>query len=201
MSQAPADLIEIRGPSALGGGWRRARDLLYLMAAAEFRRTYLGTALGYLWSLARPLMLFAVLLVVFTQAFDLGERVEQCELLGRQLDLLPRQPDRTGARIDGELPHAEQPLPAPPLRAPEHRPHPPEQLRVQKRLADVIVSPAREAPHAIRLGHPAGEHEQPGTDVHADAEDGEVERAQAAAQPMPGILRVAEGLLNGFGAE
>ena len=81
MSQAPADLIEIRGPSALGGGWRRARDLLYLMAAAEFRRSYLGTALGYLWSLARPLMLFAVLLVVFTQAFDLGERVEQYPVL------------------------------------------------------------------------------------------------------------------------
>jgi ABC-2 type transport system permease protein len=81
VSQAPADLIEIRGPSALGGGWRRARDLLYLMAAAEFRRSYLGTALGYLWSLARPLLLFAVLLVVFTQAFDLGERVEQYPVL------------------------------------------------------------------------------------------------------------------------
>jgi ABC-2 type transport system permease protein len=81
VSQAPADLIEIRGPSALGGGWRRARDLLYLMAAAEFRRSYLGTALGYVWSLARPLLLFAVLLLVFTQAFDLGERVEQYPVL------------------------------------------------------------------------------------------------------------------------
>jgi ABC-2 type transport system permease protein len=79
MSQAP--LVEIGGPSALGGGWRRARDLLYLIAVAEFRRSYLGTALGYLWSLARPLMLFAVLLVVFTQAFDLGERVQQYPVL------------------------------------------------------------------------------------------------------------------------
>ena len=81
MSQAPLELVEIRGPSALGGGWRRARDLLYLIAVGEFRRSYLGTALGYLWSFFRPLMLFAVLLVVFTQAFDLGERVQQYPLL------------------------------------------------------------------------------------------------------------------------
>ena len=77
MSEAPVELVEIRGPSALGGGWRRTCDLLYLIAVTEFRRTYLGTALGYLWSFARPLMLFGVLLLVFTKAFDLGERVQQ----------------------------------------------------------------------------------------------------------------------------
>ena len=81
MSRAPLELVEIRGPSALGGGWRRARDLLYLIAVGEFRRSYLGTVLGYLWSFARPLMLFGVLLLVFTQAFDLGERVQQYPLL------------------------------------------------------------------------------------------------------------------------
>jgi ABC-2 type transport system permease protein len=72
---AAAELREVRGPSALGGGWRRSLELLYLIAVTDFKRNYLGTALGYLWSLARPLMLFAVLLVVFTQAFDLGDRV------------------------------------------------------------------------------------------------------------------------------
>ena len=71
----------MRGPSALGGGNRRAFDLLYLIAITEFRRSYLGTALGYLWSLARPLMLFGVLLVVFTQAFDLGDRVQSYPVL------------------------------------------------------------------------------------------------------------------------
>ncbi len=81
MSDAPLELREVRGPSALGGGRRRALDLLYLFAANEFRRSYLGTALGYLWSLARPLLLFAVLLVVFTEAFDLGERVKQYPVL------------------------------------------------------------------------------------------------------------------------
>jgi ABC-2 type transport system permease protein len=81
MSVSSPELRDVRGPSALGGGWRRARDLLYLIAVNEFRRTYLGTALGYLWSIARPLMLFGVLLIVFTQAFDLGERVTQYPVL------------------------------------------------------------------------------------------------------------------------
>jgi ABC-2 type transport system permease protein len=75
------ELREVRGPSALGGGWRRSLDLLYLIAVTEFKRSYLGTALGYLWSLTRPLMLYGVLLVVFTQAFDLGDRVTHYPVL------------------------------------------------------------------------------------------------------------------------
>jgi ABC-2 type transport system permease protein len=75
VSDEALELRDVRGPSALGGGRRRAFDLLYLMALTEFRRTYLGTALGYLWSLGRPLLLFGVLLAVFTQAFNLGDRV------------------------------------------------------------------------------------------------------------------------------
>jgi ABC-2 type transport system permease protein len=81
MSDASLPLRDVRGPSALGGGRRRALDLLYLIAVTEFRRTYLGTALGYLWSLGRPLMLFGVLLTVFTQAFDLGDRVTNYPML------------------------------------------------------------------------------------------------------------------------
>jgi ABC-2 type transport system permease protein len=75
VSDAAVELRDVRGPSALGGGSRRALELLYLIAVTEFRRSYFGTALGYLWTLARPLLLFAVLLAVFTQAFDLGDRV------------------------------------------------------------------------------------------------------------------------------
>ena len=75
------ELRDVRGPSALGGGWRRSLDLLLLIAINEFRRSYLGTALGYLWSIARPLLLFAVLLTVFTQAFNLGDRVRHYPVL------------------------------------------------------------------------------------------------------------------------
>ena len=81
MSQDALELREVRGPSALGGGWRRSLDLLYLIAVTEFKKTYFGTALGYLWSLARPLMLFGVLLAVFTQVFRLGSLVPHYEVL------------------------------------------------------------------------------------------------------------------------
>jgi ABC-2 type transport system permease protein len=72
-----AELREVQGPSALGGGWRRFFDLLKLISVTEFKRVYFGTVLGYLWSLIRPLMLFGVLLLVFTQVFRVGsEKVE-----------------------------------------------------------------------------------------------------------------------------
>lgn len=60
-------LRDVPGPSALGGGWRRSLELLYLIAITDFKKTYFGTVLGYLWSLARPLLLFAVLVTVFTK--------------------------------------------------------------------------------------------------------------------------------------
>jgi ABC-2 type transport system permease protein len=65
-------LREVRGPAALGGGPRRFFDLLWLISATEFKRVYFGTVLGYLWSLIRPLMLFGVLLFVFTKVFHIG---------------------------------------------------------------------------------------------------------------------------------
>ncbi len=42
------------------------------MSVTEFKRVYFGTVLGYLWSLIRPLMLFGVLLFVFTKVFKVG---------------------------------------------------------------------------------------------------------------------------------
>jgi ABC-2 type transport system permease protein len=81
MSEAPLELRDVRGPSALGGGWRRSLDLLYLIAVTEFKRAYFGTVLGYLWSFARPLMLFGVLLAVFTQVFRLGSQVPHYPVL------------------------------------------------------------------------------------------------------------------------
>ena len=79
MSQV--ELRDVEGPSALGGGWRRSLELLYLIAAFDFKRHYLGTALGYVWSIARPLMLFGVLLAVFTQVFRLGSEVPHYPVL------------------------------------------------------------------------------------------------------------------------
>ncbi|HKB51569.1 MAG TPA: ABC transporter permease [Solirubrobacterales bacterium] len=79
MSVSPLEttplLREVRGPSALGGGRRRFFDLLWLMSVTEFKRVYFGTVLGYLWSLIRPLILFGVLLFVFTQVFRVGHNL------------------------------------------------------------------------------------------------------------------------------
>jgi ABC-2 type transport system permease protein len=81
MIDAAAELREIPGPRALGGGRRRALELLYLIALTDFKRTYFGTVFGYVWSLARPLMLFGVLLAVFTQVFRIGSDVPHYPVL------------------------------------------------------------------------------------------------------------------------
>jgi ABC-2 type transport system permease protein len=75
MTNAEATTMrEVRGPSALGGGLRRFLDLLWLISVTEFKRVYFGTVLGYLWSLIRPLMLFGVLLFVFSNVFKVGSK-------------------------------------------------------------------------------------------------------------------------------
>lgn len=78
---ADPQLKSVSGPSALGGGWARFLDLLLLIAVNDFKKTYFGTALGYVWSLARPLMLFAVLLFVFTRIFRVGNDVAHYPVL------------------------------------------------------------------------------------------------------------------------
>ena len=77
MSAEPAnlELREVPGPSAIGGGRHRFFELLWLMSVTEFKKTFFGTVLGYVWSLMRPLLLFAVLLLVFTQIFKVGSQV------------------------------------------------------------------------------------------------------------------------------
>lgn len=74
--QPRAELQEIAGPTAAGGGLRRFLDLLWLVSSTEFRLGYHGTVLGFAWSFLRPLMLFAVLLLVFTQIFKFGDDVK-----------------------------------------------------------------------------------------------------------------------------
>lgn len=70
------ELQPVPGPSAVAGGARRFFNLLWVMAVTEFKLTFHGTSLGYLWSLARPLLMFGVLLAVFTQVFRFGDDVK-----------------------------------------------------------------------------------------------------------------------------
>lgn len=80
-SEETIELRDVPGPSALGGGARRFFDLLWLMSLNEFKKTFYGTLLGYVWSLMRPLLLFAVLLVVFTRIIKLGGGIEYYPVL------------------------------------------------------------------------------------------------------------------------
>ena len=72
MSVHPAMGRPIRGPSALDGDLRRFANLTRTLAVSDFRLRFFGSALGYFWQLMRPLLLFGVLYVVFTQAIKLG---------------------------------------------------------------------------------------------------------------------------------
>jgi ABC-2 type transport system permease protein len=65
----------VTGPSAFADGPRRFVTLAWTMAVLEFKLRFFGSVLGYLWQLMRPLMLFGVLYLVFTQAFPLGRSV------------------------------------------------------------------------------------------------------------------------------
>jgi ABC-2 type transport system permease protein len=59
------ELRRIHGPSAIGGGARRFANLTWLVAITDFKLTYFGSVLGYLWSFMQPLLFFGVLYLVF----------------------------------------------------------------------------------------------------------------------------------------
>jgi ABC-2 type transport system permease protein len=73
---AAPELRPVPGPSPIAGGARRFFTLLWVMAVTEFKLTFHGTSLGYAWSLIRPLLMFGVLLAVFTQVFRFGDSVQ-----------------------------------------------------------------------------------------------------------------------------
>ena len=63
------------GPTAFGEDVRRLWNLTFTLAANDFKLRFFGSALGYLWSLMRPLLLFGVLYVVFTEIVRFGSGV------------------------------------------------------------------------------------------------------------------------------
>ena len=63
----------MHGPAAFEGGARRFIELTLTLARTEFKLRYYGSALGYLWSLVRPILFFGVLYVFFTQILHVGK--------------------------------------------------------------------------------------------------------------------------------
>jgi ABC-2 type transport system permease protein len=63
----------IRGPRALSDSWARFWHLTYNIARSEFKLKFFGSALGYLWQVMRPLLLFSVLYVFFVVIGHVGK--------------------------------------------------------------------------------------------------------------------------------
>lgn len=55
---------------------RRIWGLTTTLAVSEFKARYFGSVFGYLWTLAKPLMLFGVLYVAFTHFIRFGGGIE-----------------------------------------------------------------------------------------------------------------------------
>src|SRR5215213_4327847 len=73
--EMPAEMRIVQGPSALGDDPRRFVALTRTLTLTDFKLKFYGSALGYLWQLIRPLMLFGVLYVVFTHFVKFGAGV------------------------------------------------------------------------------------------------------------------------------
>ena len=103
------------------GDLGRLTVLTWTLAVAQFKQRYLDSALSYLWGVARPLALFGVLYVVFTQLGRFDEGVEHYHLyLLTSLVLWTYFVQATSAAV-GALPHRGSLLrkvPAPPAAIP-----------------------------------------------------------------------------------
>jgi ABC-2 type transport system permease protein len=67
-----AELHDVQGPSAFGGDPSRFRDLLWMISATEFRARYANTALGYVWTILRPLIYFGVIFLIMRHVLNIG---------------------------------------------------------------------------------------------------------------------------------
>jgi ABC-2 type transport system permease protein len=77
---------QIRGPRALDESWSRFWQLAYNIARSEFKLRFFGSALGYLWQVVRPLLLFGVLYVFFVLVFHVDKaKGAAAHLYGAQL--------------------------------------------------------------------------------------------------------------------
>jgi ABC-2 type transport system permease protein len=75
-----SELRIVQGPSALGSDPRRFFALTRTLTLTDFKLKFYGSALGYLWQLVRPLLLFGILLIVFTRFLRFG-KIEHYEVV------------------------------------------------------------------------------------------------------------------------
>jgi ABC-2 type transport system permease protein len=76
-----AAVYRITGPSAISGDPRRLLHLSFALAVTDWKLRFFGSMLGYVWSLLRPLMLFGILYVVFSQIVGVSAGVANYPLV------------------------------------------------------------------------------------------------------------------------
>jgi len=59
-----------RAATAAHGGLRRFADVVLVLSRAEFKLRYLDSAIGYVWSLAQPLLMFLVLYAIWSRVLS-----------------------------------------------------------------------------------------------------------------------------------
>jgi ABC-2 type transport system permease protein len=75
LEQVPFEALgrPIQGPRALTDDWTRFWHLTFNIARTQWKMRFFGSALGYVWQLMRPLLLFTVLYVFFTKVARVGQ--------------------------------------------------------------------------------------------------------------------------------
>lgn len=67
---------DMEGPVAVGSDLERFKRLLWRMARTEFKLRFHDSALGYVWPLLSPILVFGVLYIAFTQILRFGDDIE-----------------------------------------------------------------------------------------------------------------------------
>ena len=80
---APVGFVDARAVTPmfrLPPAMRRQAHIVFVIASTEFKLKYTDSALGYVWSLAKPLGLFGMLYLVFGHVFRLNGGIEHYTL-------------------------------------------------------------------------------------------------------------------------
>lgn len=72
MATATTTEQRLATPPAAGRGMRRHLNLTRELAVTQFKLKYTGSVLGYVWSLLKPLMVFAIMYAVFDRLLHAG---------------------------------------------------------------------------------------------------------------------------------
>jgi ABC-2 type transport system permease protein len=68
--------LQHQRPSVVGTDLRRFWNLTWTLAATDYKLRFYGSMLGYVWTLARPFLLFGVIYFVFSEVAGLDANVE-----------------------------------------------------------------------------------------------------------------------------